>query len=382
MKKPKIHIETRKDWLRLRWTYGGKRYFLALELQDGSLNRKAAQSKADDIEMDIASKNFDRTLSKYRPVTAQAKPAGLSIVTLFQQFIDHKEGEDIYPQTLIKYKATLVRLQEFFQSESATSLTKERAEAFKNWYAARINPSTQKSNSPGTVKERLTLLAACWDWAIEEKRLEVNPWRTIAKKIRKPKPTPNPFNVDEIPKIIAGFRTDRYYAYYSDYVEFMLGTGCRPGEAIGLKWKHVSDDCSSVWIGEAYYRGIEKEETKNGKSGTVPMTQALKRLLQKRRPTAPDPEALVFPAPKGGHIHDQDFRNRAWKTVLSKINIPYRKPYTTRSTLISYWLDQGEHPTVVAAMTRTSVKTIYEHYARFIKTTVQLPNILDSDEVA
>lgn len=381
MKKPKIHIEARNGWLKLRWSHRGNRHEFALGLPDGTLNRKVAERKASEIEMDIATENFDPTLNKYRLATTQPKPAGLSIITLFQQYIDHKAGEGIYPQTLEKYKATLVRLQEFFPKESAASVTKERAEAFKKWYESRINPSTRKPNSSGTVKERLTLLAACWDWAIEEKRLEVNPWRAIAKKIKKTKTQPNPFKVDEILKIIMGFRTDRYYAYYSDYVEFLLGTGCRPGEAIGLKWKHIADDCSSVWFGEAYYRGIEKE-TKNEKSGTVPMNEALKRLLLKRRPPNPDPEALVFPAPKGGHIHDQDFRNRAWKTVLEKLDIPYRRPYTTRSTLISYWLSQGEDPAVVAKMTRTSVKTIYEHYAGFIKTNVRLPNILDVGEVA
>jgi integrase len=147
---------------------------------------------------------------------------------------------------------------------------------------------------------------------------------------------------------------------------------------IALKWKHVADDCASVWIGEAYYRGMSKE-TKNTKTGTVLLSQALKRLLLKRKPNVPAPDSLVFPAPKGGHIHDQDFRNRAWKTVLEKIGIPYRKPYTTRSTLISYWLAQGEDPLTVAKMTRTSVKTIYEHYAGSIKTTVRLPNILEPE---
>jgi integrase len=379
MKKPKVHIEARNGWLKLRWSQRGNRHEFALGLPDGALNRKVAERKASEIEMDIATENFDPTLNKYRLATTQPKPAGLLIVTLFQQFIDHKASEGIYPQTLEKYKATLVRLQDFFQKESASSVTKERVEEFKKWYETRINPSTRRPNSPGTVKERLTLLAACWDWAIEEKRVESNPWRTIASKIKKGKKEPNPFKIDEIPKIVMGFRTDRYYAYYSDYVEFLLGTGCRPGEAIGLKWKHISDDCSSIWIGEAYYRGVEKD-TKNEKSGTVPMSEALKRLLLKRRPINPDPEALVFPAPEGGHIRDQDFRRRAWTTILEKLNIPYRKPYTTRSTLISYWLSQGEDPAVVAKMTRTSVKTIYEHYAGFIKTNVCLPNILDLDE--
>jgi integrase len=228
----------------------------------------------------------------------------------------------------------------------------------------------------------VTLLSACWDWAIESELLTLNPWKLVARRIKPAKTTaPNPFNPGEVAKIITGFRTDRYYAYYSDYVEFMLGSGCRPGEVIALKWRHVAEDCLSVWIGEAYYRGMSKE-TKNTKSGTVPLSQALTRLLLKRKPARIDPEALVFPAPKGGHIHDQDFRNRAWKKVLGKLDIPYRKPYTTRSTLISYWLSQGEDPMTVAKLTRTSVKTIYEHYAGSIKSNVRLPDILEIEQGA
>lgn len=377
MKRAKVHLEARNGWLKLRWSYQGRRYDFALGLPDGILNRRIAERKASEIEIDLATENFDSTLNKYRP-GEKSHSSGISVVTLFQKFITYKASL-VYPQTLIKYDATLKRLQEFFKEESVTSVTRERAEEFKAWFATRINPATKQPNSPTTVKERITLIAACWDWAVEENLLLTNPWRSIVRHIKAGRrQPPKPFTSEEIARIVTGFRTDRYYAYYTDYVEFMLGTGCRPGEVIALKWKHVADDCSSVWIGEAYYRGISKE-TKNTKTGTVLLSQALKRLLFKRKPNNPDPDSLVFPAPKGGYIHDQDFRNRAWKTVLEKMGIPYRKPYTTRSTLISYWLAQGEDPVTVAKMTRTSVKTIYEHYAGSIKTNIRLPEILEPD---
>ncbi|MBW4443290.1 MAG: site-specific integrase [Plectolyngbya sp. WJT66-NPBG17] len=154
----------------------------------------------------------------------------------------------------------------------------------------------------------------------------------------------------------------------------MLGTGCRPGEAIALCWKHVSEDCSSVWIGEAYYRGILKT-TKTGASGHVPLSESLQQLFQRRKAVGVSPDDLVFPRPSGGYLNDRDFRQRPWKKVLKRLNIPYRKPYSTRSTLISYWLSKGEDPTVVAKLTRTSVKMIYEHYAGVIKANVRLPEI-------
>ncbi len=110
-------------------------------------------------------------------------------------------------------------------------------------------------------------------------------------------------------------------------MEFLFGTGCRTGKAVGLQWKHLSDDCNNVWIGESLSRGIKKE-TKTGRERTIPLTIRLQQLLLSRRPADPNPEDLVFPAPGGGAIDDHNFRNRAWKQVLEKLNIPYRKPYS------------------------------------------------------
>ncbi len=51
---------------------------------------------------------------------------------------------------------------------------------------------------------------------------------------------PKPFTSEEIKAIIQGFEQDRYYSHYAGFVEFLFGTGCRTGEAIGLCWKHLN----------------------------------------------------------------------------------------------------------------------------------------------
>jgi integrase len=38
--------------------------------------------------------------------------------------------------------------------------------------------------------------------------------------------------------IIGAIVSDRYY--YTPYVKFLFFTGCRPSEAIALKWKHIT----------------------------------------------------------------------------------------------------------------------------------------------
>jgi integrase len=370
---PMPKIENFKGNLRLRWSQGGKRHCLTLGLADSPRNRTIAQMKADEIERDIAYGQFDPTLVKYKPEIESRH--SLKVTELFEKFIAAKSRE-VYEQSLIKYHATLGYLKQFFREQQARTVTLDKADKFREWLSERILLNTKRPMTTGTLKERVTLVSACWDWAVEENILDKNPWKKIVKGIKSGKtPPPKPFTVDEIKAIIAGFRSDRYYSFYADYVEFMLGTGCRPGEAIALRWKHINDDCSLVWIGEAYYRGSLKT-TKTGASGHIPLSKSLQQMLQRRRAIGVQPDDLVFPRPSGGYLSDRDFRQRPWTKVLSKLNISYRKPYSTRSTLISYWLSQGEDPTVVAKLTRTSVKMIYEHYAGVIKTGVKLPEIL------
>jgi integrase len=69
-----------------------------------------------------------------------------------------------------------------------------------------------------------------------------------------------PCTREEIQMIIEGFQSDRYYNHYADFVEFLFGMGCRTGEAIGVRWGHLSDDCSSVWVGENVSRGVRKQQ--------------------------------------------------------------------------------------------------------------------------
>ncbi len=43
----------------------------------------------------------------------------------------------------------------------------------------------------------------------------------------------------------------------------MANTGCRFGEAVGLRWKHLGAGHKTVWIGESVSRGVRRS-TKTG----------------------------------------------------------------------------------------------------------------------
>jgi integrase len=190
-----------------------------------------------------------------------------------------------------------------------------------------------------------------------------------------PQQRAKPFTSAELTAILQGFRANRYYSYYADFVEFLFSTGCRTGEAIGLRWAHLSEDCSKVWIGESVTGGIRKA-TKTNRAREFRLNQRLSQMLRVRRLASHSSDGPVFPALKGGTIDARNFRNRAWVTVLEESGVPYRKPYNTRHTFISHALAQGLNPITIAQMTGHDPEILFRHYAADIQGGLQLPDIL------
>jgi integrase len=360
--KGSVVVRSVKNRLRLVWTFCGKRYYFALELPDNKANRAIAELKAKQIERDIANDLFDPTLEKYR-AAYQRRALRTPATEIFEKYIAYK-AKTLRKRSLEKYTFTLSHLRQFFKDEVATE---GKCEQFKDWLANRMEPIT--------LKQRISFLKSAWAWAMEKKLVTENPWMEALRQVKvPPKQRPKPFTAEERQKILVAFRQNHYYSYYADFVEFLLAAGCRPGEACALRWKHITDDCGLVWIGEAYSRG-ELAPTKTYEQRFLRLTSRLQDLLRSRRSPDAKPDDLVFPAAKGGYIDDHNFRNRAWKSVLEKLGIDYRKPYTMRHTFTSGALETGLSPAVVASLTGHTVETLYRHYAGNVRGLVELPEL-------
>lgn len=360
-----VKIENDKSWLRLRFSFQGRRYAFSLSLPDTKTNRTVAEHKVKQIELDILSGNFDPSLKKYKPERQKDayKEGRLTVVALFRQFLEYK-AKEVSPKTMEKYKATLGYISRFFLDKPVEFLSEKDVDAFAKWQSGQELSAVQ-------VKRRLEELEACWKWH----KAEYNPWAICADRIKiPPKQLLKPFTLEELTAIVQAFRTDRYYHHYTDYVEFLFGTGCRTGEAIGLRRKHISDDCLTVWIGEIVTRGARKPAKRN-RARTITLSAKIQKLLLSRRPSNPNPNDLVFTSPTGKAIDDRNFRNRAWVTVLTRLGIDYRKPYNTRHTLISHALDLGMNPVTVAQLTGHDVETLYKNYAGNVNSRPVLPEL-------
>lgn len=364
-----VAAENHRNRIRLRWGYQGKRYYLYTGLPYTQAALKVAQQTAGKIELDMLTGHFDETLVAYgKKVCDKAvlESPALTVVEVFQAYTDRK-AKTLQRETLWNYTGTANALAKYFGTKSSSSLIKDDVEGFVTWYkTTNLEPRIQR--------ERLVRIASAWDWAISEKLVENNPWKDASKLLKVPsKPQPKPFTQAEVAAILKAFKESRYYSYYAEYVEFLVGTGCRPSEAIGLQWKHVAKDFKSVWIGSTLTRG-ERKGTKTNKDRTLILTPRLSALLCSLKPASAKSDDLVFKTPNGNPIRDQDFCRRAWKTILTELGIPYRKPYYLRATFISHALEAGVSPTTIAAMTGHSVQVLFQHYAAAIKAP-QLPDI-------
>ena len=166
--------------------------------------------------------------------------------------------------------------------------------------------------TPDAAKRCLTQIKACCNWAMEEGTIETNPFALM--KIKLPKGLSeeqdiNPFSKEERDLIIQTFASDRYYSSYVNYVRFLFFTGCRPSEAVGLKWKHITNSVvqfrETVVVSEDGL--VLKEGLKTQTKRDFPVIPEVKAILDEIRPEVVEPESLVFTSPKGKFIDHHNF---------------------------------------------------------------------------
>ena len=361
----KVTIESRKGSLLLRWVcpQTGKRVSISAAVEDSTTGRAYANTIKCQIENDVKYGYYDKSLLKYKPRTIRKNPTEITTVELFDRFTRHQLKHKGLSKNSIdtRYKF-LQRMLEKHLNIQAADVDKRRVEAF-----VVVCEDTLK---PDTAKQRIWLLKSAWDWGKDRYQLaDENPWVGIAERFRSVPVQPHAaFSAVEVKRIIQGFRDSPYYAYCTDYVVFRFGMGTRPGEASGLKWKHISADFRSVWIGESYSRGTTGS-TKTKKARTVNLSASVSKMLQARKERL-DPKSddeLVFTTCTGLPIDDRNFRRRAWTTVLAQLGIPYRKPYTTRKTAASHAIDAGANYLEVAQALGHDPQTMHRHYAESIQ---------------
>lgn len=315
--KGSVSILVSNGRLQLRLRYAGKRHYISLGFSDTPQNRKLAEMKAREIELDILSGHFDQSLAKYKPhsafttespdITPKVTP---TIQELWEQYTNYKSSS--VKETTRHYYTSFSRLF-------------ERLGDVPLMDALQVKARLENVTTVHQAKKTLMQLNAACNWAIKHGLVDSNPYDGMANEMPKYRyqlePKPNAFTEEERDRVVQAFKdhkgnwngrgyTGSRYNHYAPFVEFLFLTGCRPSEAIGLRWKHVSAD--------------------------------------------------------GGFIRFEGSVTTSGNRVVDPIK-PDTTPYSCRDTFITTQILKGVPESVIAEWCDTSVEMIQKHYADFLK---------------
>jgi integrase len=231
--KGSVQIKNSNERLQLVFSYAGKRHYLSLGLEDNKVNRKFAERKARDIELDIISGNFDQSLTKYKPqvalstVTPSVTPTQVvTLAQLWEKYVEYKT-----PNASVK---TINGTYE----PVAAHLGKCKTDGLENPLKFRME--LLQITTESQARRTLMQLSAACKWGLRHALVQSNPFEGMYKELQASKPNPpTAFTVEERDRIIEAFEHDTRpginYRHYAPFVKFLFWTGCRPCEGVGLR---------------------------------------------------------------------------------------------------------------------------------------------------
>lgn len=365
-----IPVKSRKG-IRLRFTVESVRY----EFQplpggkwENKRDRRLAESIATKIENDILAGSFDASLSKYRhkalltsPQAAPSLPKNSKKTCWLDLFEPWVEALNLSARTAAGHYQVLRRQVQKAGNPSVLEV---------KWFSsAKISAST--------FNRRLSMLRSLIKWCRENNLIDFDPLVGVAH--RKPaieeqqsqEDKCRPFCHAEVTRIVDFFYLK--HPTYGPFVEFLFATGVRTGEAVGLLWSSVDLEKKTISIKRSVTRSPGKYEKVASRPKTRQSVRVLRmnsrifNLLVSIKPTTFNQGEFVFKSPTGKCIDHGNFRNFYWKPALAQLEIPYRKPYATRHTLLSEALEQGlTVPQVAQIAGHKDGRMVLEHYAHVI----------------
>ena len=162
------------------------------------------------------------------------------------------------------------------------------------------------------------------------------------------------------PEEIDRFRSNNK-SFHSEAFEFLLLTGLRIGELIGLKQKDVNLSRRSVFIRRNYYRG-RYQTVKTGRSEReLPLSDSAWRIIRERIVLG-RPEEPLFRG-RTGFILDYRSMLKSFTLTLIDANIPHRGIHVLRHTFATELLRKGaDLKTISDLLGHSSVKITADIY--------------------
>lgn len=206
------------------------------------------------------------------------------LATLADRFLTSKSN--LAPRSIDTYRQTIEHLIKPNIGELAISeATTERLQRF----VSRV----QLENGVGAAKSCRAVLSGMMGLAARSDAVNGNPVRDLAPLSRKTKGA-TAVSLDRLPELIDKVRADQELQRLdlSDVLEFCIGTGCRVGEVMALRWDVVDLESGTVSIQanvvRARGRGIILQDHPKTRAGVraIAIPDGLVQLLRRRHAAA------------------------------------------------------------------------------------------------
>jgi integrase len=267
--------------------------------------------------------------------------------TLRQLYDAYLDQYDVAPSTVAFLKDNMKPALATFGDERVGELRVDKIAAWRKGL-----PEGKRYRSLRSLRQVLAA-GVRWKW------IEDNP----AVLVKNPEPKPG-----EIDPFDSWAEIDAIDAELDEVggalVQFLCGSGVRPEEAFGGDWRDVELERRMFRVRRAYAKGRLKDFAKTaGSTRAVPLRERVVEALQampgKRR-------GILFPAPEGGRIDINNWRNRFWTPSLEAAGVKHRRIYDLRHTYATWSLAAGIDIFTLARRMGTSVKMIDRTYGHLV----------------
>ncbi|WP_105901393.1 tyrosine-type recombinase/integrase [Vibrio gangliei] len=343
-------VEVHGTFVRISFSYNGKRYREALGLPATKQNINFAKLKRETIMYEISIGTFNYAAHFPNSKHASGKPRALDIGELAKRFLESK-AHDVRSSTLQRYDWVLRDfVQSYGKNRSCDTLSPRSLSQFRQ--------ELVKGKAGRTINRNLVTINAFLIWLYKMEYID----RDLSEVLTRVKESPadiQPFSVGEIDKILSSC----HQLQHRNMITLLLYTGIRSGELCALAWEDVDFNNKTIHVRRSTYdnRGLKTTKTDNERFVDL-MPPAIEALKAQRHLTYLYPanshqvelpgksyrtEKLRFVfnpkvvrAQKGS---DYDYYGkralgRIWKELCSKADVEYRNQYQLRHTYASWMI--------------------------------------------
>lgn len=341
-----------------RTTVNGKRVYL------GKFNSPESRAKYQQILADWESAHAERT----------AAPVTLTVSRLAVLFLKHAEKEyvrDGMPTgETANFRGALKQLTSMFHGVRVIDFGPKKLKQLQANMVA-------SGYAQQTINSSIRRIRQVFDWGVSEEIVPgriAQDLRTVAglRAGRTSAPAPQPKTSVDVERVnaIKLHVTKPVWGL----IQFMLFTGCRPSEAIALRWSQI-DNSGDVW----FYRPGHHKTAHKGKKRVIAIGPQGQQVLNGLREMSRsdfvfDPQVGMeefvrkaygdkAKARKVGDCYTKHGLNSAVRVACDNAGIPRWSPGQLRKTRATQARQQGDLETAQQVLGHSSKQTTERHYA-------------------